>query len=110
VAFSTEFLEMMNSTITVSTRTGADNYGAPTFGTGASYRARIVEKPGFVRGPGEETIAYTHTIWARSTGSTGITASDRVALPGGAIYPVLSVERIPDEDGPHHVKILLGQG
>ena len=109
MAFSTDFLSMMGSTIKISTRTGSDNYGKATFAASTtSYRARIVEKPGYVRGAESEEIAYRHVIWARSTSTGKITASDRVTLPGGTVRPVVAVERYPDDDGPHHVKIMLG--
>ena len=109
MSFETAFLTMMDSTIKVSTRTAHDNYGKPTFtGSTVSYRARIVERPGFVRGPEMEEIAYRHICWVRSTGSVSITVSDRVTLPDGSTPPVVGIEVYPDDDGRHHRKVLLG--
>lgn len=109
MTFPSAFLSLMDSTIKISTRTTHSNYGEPSFAaTTSSYRARIVEKPGFFRDGAGEEINYSHTIWIASTGSVSITVSDRVTLPGGTIRPVLAVERYPDEDGPHHVKCHLG--
>jgi hypothetical protein len=109
MSFPAALLDLMPSTIKVSTRTTHSNYGEPSFATStSSYRARIVEKPGYLRdGTGEE-ISYSHVVWVASTGAVSITASDRVTLPGGVVRPVLAVERYPDEDGPHHVKVHLG--
>ena len=109
MAFSTLFLPMMDSTIKVSTRTGHGTYGQGTFAASTTnYRARIVRRPGYVRAPDGEDIEYRDIVWARSTGSVSITASDRVTLPDGSTPPIVSVERYPDDDGAHHVKILLG--
>lgn len=109
MSFSEPFLSAMDSTIKVSTRSGHDNYGKGTFAaTTASYRARIVEQPGYVHGADNEQIAFRHVLWVRSTGSVSITASDRITLPDGTRPPVVGVERYPDEDGAHHVKIHLG--
>ncbi len=103
------FLSMMDSTIRVSTRTTHDNYGAPAFAAStASYRARIVHKPGYVRAADGEEVSYAHVMWVASTGSVSITVSDRITLPDGTTPPVIAVERYPDESGPHHVKVMLG--
>lgn len=108
MAFESAFLELMGSTIKISTRTGHSNYGAPTFSnTTTSYRARIVDQPSFVRTAENETVEVQTVCWVRSTGGT-ITVDDRITLPGGATPQIVGVERYPDEDGHHHVKILLG--
>ena len=110
MAFSTEFLSLMDSTIRVSTRGTHNNYGEPSFAaTTASYRARIVYGPTYDRSPGSESVEYSHVLWVRSTGAVSITASDRITLPDGTTPPVAKVERFADEDGPHHCKIYLGE-
>lgn len=109
MSFSTALLGLLPSTVKVSTRTGHDNYGKATFAaTTTNYRCRVLEKPGYVRGPEAEEIAYRHVVWARSTGAVSITASDRVTMPDGSVPPVVGVERYSDDDGPNHVKIFLG--
>lgn len=108
MAFESAFLSMMPSTIKVSTRTGHSNYGEPTFAaTTTNYRARIVDKPGFVRTANGETIEFTSVCWIASTGGT-ITVDDRVTMPGGTTPQIVAVERYPDQDGNHHVKLMLG--
>ena len=109
MAFSTSLLSLMTSTVKISTRTGHNNYGEGTFaGSTTKYRARIVEKPGYIRGDGVEEIAYRHIAWVRSTGAASIAVSDRFTDPGGVIRPIVGVEVYPDEDGNHHRKVLLG--
>lgn len=112
MSFSTEFLPLMTSTVKVSTRTGHDNYGNPSFAASTtSYRARIVTKLGYVRNAEGEEIGYGTVAWIRSTGSASITVSDRITLPTGAAPssrpPVVGVERYPDESGVHHTKVMF---
>lgn len=107
MSFETAFIDLMNSTVTISTRTTANNYGEFSYGSGTSYRARIVDKPEFVRTETGEVIETRTVCWIRSTGNT-VTVDDRITLPGGATPPIVAVERYPDEDGPHHIKLILG--
>lgn len=100
----------MDSTVSVSTRSSHSFYGEPSYSTVTTdYRARIVEKPGFFRSPEGEDIGYSHTLWVASTGSVSITVTDRITLPDGSSPPVVAVERLPDEEGEHHVKVLMGR-
>lgn len=113
MSFSTAYLELMPSTIRVSTRSSHNNYGEPTFAATTSlYRARILQADGFIRGADGESVAVTHTIWARSTSASSITIDDRITLPSsvsqGATPKILGVERYPDSDGVHHTKIMMG--
>lgn len=109
MSFSTAFLQLMPSTVKVSTRSGFNSYGEPTFAaTTTNYRARIVEKREFVRTASGETIEQVHLMWVRSTGATSITVDDRITLPDGTTPQVLSVELFTDEDVEHHRRIRLG--
>ena len=111
MSFSTELLSLMDSTISVSTRGAHNNYGEPSFSTAVTtYRARVVHSPGYERSGEGEGIEYSHVLWVASTGSVSITASDRITLPDGTRPTIARVERLPDETGPHHVKIWCGGG
>lgn len=101
-----EFLALMPSTVTISTRSGHSNYGEPSFGSGTSYRARVVNKSGFVRNAQGENVEVTSICWVASTGSIDI--SDRITLPDGTTPQIVMVERFPDGDGTHHHKLSLG--
>ena len=101
-----EFLALMPSTVTISTRSSHNNYGEPSFGGGTTYRARIVNKAGFVRAADGETVEVTTVCWVASTGTIDI--SDRITLPDGTTPQILMVERFPDQDGTHHHKLSLG--
>ena len=106
---SSIFLTMMPSTVTISGRTAHSNHGVPTYSTGTSYRARVVNKPKFIRQDANHTIAIQTEVWLASTGGT-ITVDDRITLPDGSTPPILQVERFGDSQGEHHVKLMLGGG
>jgi len=107
MSFESAFLGLMNSNVTVSTRSGHNNYGEPTYGSGSTYRARIHEKAGFVRTADGEVIEVTTEVWVNST--KAFTVDDRVTLPNGTTPQVVAVNRPFDESGAqHHVKFLLG--
>ncbi len=111
MSFDLPLLELMPSTIRVSTRTSHNNYGEPSYAAStATYRCRIVQKPEFIRTAADEVIEVSHTIWARSTGATTITVDDRITLPDGTQPQIMAVWRYPDTDGIHHTKLLLGHG
>lgn len=107
MAFEVGFLSLMNSTVTISTRTSHNAYGEPTYGSGTGYRARIMAKDGFARTATGETIEFHTVVWVATTKAFG--TDDRLALPDGTTPQVVSVERPFDEDGSqHHAKFLLG--
>jgi uncharacterized membrane protein len=107
MSFESAFLSLMNSTVTVSTRSGHNNYGEPTYAAGVNYRARIHEKAGFVRTADGEVIEVVTEVWVNST--KAFTVDDRVTLPNGTVPQVVAVNRPFDEDGvQHHVKFMLG--
>lgn len=106
---SATFLTMMPSTVQIAGRSAHSNYGEPTYGSNTSYRARIVDKPRFVRVDDSHTLAIQTEVWLASTGGT-ITVDDRITLPDGTTPPIAQVRRYGDSQGPHHVKLLLGTG
>lgn len=101
------FYDLMPDTVTISTRTTTNNYGEPSFATGTARRARVVEKHGMVREAAGRTVEFTHVAWLHSTGNS-ITVDDRATLDGVNYLAVKAVERVPDGDGSHHVKLYLG--
>lgn len=103
------FLSMMPSTVQIAGRSSHSNYGEPTFGSNTSYRARVVNKPRFVRIDDSHTLAIKTEVWLASTGGT-ITVDDRITLPDGTTPPIAMVEQFGDAQGHHHVKLLLGGG
>lgn len=96
----------MPSTVSISTRASHNSYGEPSFGSATNYRARVVNKSGFVRSPSGENVEVRTVCWVASTGTIDI--SDRITLPDGTTPQIVMVERFPDQDGTHHHKLSLG--
>jgi hypothetical protein len=98
VSYDHDFDGMLAQTVVVTTRTGHSVYGTAAFSTsGSTYRARIVDKPGFVRSQQGENVAVKSVAWIASTGT--ISVSDQITLPDGTTPPVIAIESYPDEDG-----------
>ena len=103
--------ELLTETVYFSTASAQTRYGVKTFSTAqTSARARIVVRQSEVRTAQGQTVMSAATVWVKSTGA--ISAEDRITLPAGILPtsqpPILSVERYPDETGPHHHKLSLG--
>lgn len=98
--------DLMPHTITVAELSGRDGYGAPAYGSEASYTARVIYKPTKVRGPEGNDVVAKGLVWI--SGTPTIDTEDRLTLPDGSTPPIMAVDRIPDEDGEHHVKVYFG--
>lgn len=110
MSFESDFKTMANTTVTVYNLSTRDAYGAPTWATGVSYSARVVEVNKLETGPSNQDILLTHRVYLLSTKSTqsNITAESSVAISGSTgKLRVYSVERPPDEDGLHHTVLNL---
>lgn len=105
---STEFRELMPSTITVSTVATLGVGGAPTFSTSAStYRARVVNTNRQVFDSRGQVQTAAYEAWIASTGILSVTS--KFTLPDGATPPVLRVDVFPDPDGHHHNRVFFGR-
>lgn len=108
MSFSTAYLGLMNSTITVKTLTGlsADGYGDETYSTGTTYRARIVEKAHKVyTSPGVEEVANM-LVYIASTST--FAPSSQIVMPDGSIPRLMQLDAFPDQDGIHHIRASFG--
>ncbi len=105
--FEAEYLELMPSTVSISTRASHSNYGEPTYSTvSVKYRARVVAMPGFVRNAAQEVVEVRTQVWLASTKAFDTKA--RITLPDGTSPPIVKSEVYPDQFGNHHVKLFLG--
>ena len=102
----TAFLALMPHTVTISTRSSHNNYGEASYGTGVTYRARVVNRSGWVRNMAGEKVEVRTVVWMASTGT--IDTSDRITLPDNTTPPIVKVARFPDGDGTHHHQLWLG--
>jgi hypothetical protein len=107
MGWDADFLDLMPHSVVVSTRASHSAYGTAVYSTsGSTYRARVLTKPGFVRSAQGENVAFHTVVWVASTGSIDI--SSRLTLPDGTTPPIVAMERVPDEDGTYHSKIMCG--
>lgn len=103
-----EFLPLMLEIITVQHQTSLDAYGKPSWGTGSSYRCRIMNTQRMIRdADGREIVEAGRAIVYGVVKAS--VATDRIVLPSGATPKVVSVSKIQDEDGDHHTVIGFGQ-
>lgn len=105
--FDPEFLELMPSTVSISTRTAHNNYGEATYSTVVTkYRARVVAAPRFVRTASQEVVEIATEVWVAST--KAIDTKAKITLPDGTTPPIVTADTYPDQFGNHHVKLGLG--
>lgn len=101
------FLDMTGSTVKLEPlSTVASRYGAPTFAAASTYPARV--EPGarvIVNDQGVEQVA-TATVFVLSTTATA-GPQDRLTLPDTRTPEILRVDVLNDEEGQHHLEILV---
>lgn len=105
---------MMTNTVTVAPRTALDTYGKPTYGTAVSYKAHISRKRTMVRSPAGQEVESGQQV--HLLGSPAVEPSAQLTLSTGdigsteaaALHPkIVSVERLFDQNGPHHTVLYL---
>lgn len=105
-----EFLDFMPDTVTVNAKTGQSVSAAASFSTvGVDYPARIEMKNHLVVGVDGRTVTARGRIYMGTTTAPGL--EDKVTLPVGftpRIPPIISVNLVSDESGPHHVVLEIG--
>lgn len=104
-----DFAEMMLQTIILSPQSAVDKYGKQTFGTGVSYKCRLMTSQRITRdAQGREIIEAGRAIIYGVLAATP-SPHDRIQLPDGSTPKVVSVSKVQDEDGDHHSVIGYGQ-
>ena len=106
-----EFEDMLSSTVTIAPLTSHDRYGAATYGTAVSYKARISYQQHWIRRRDEQPIQSRGEVW--TNGVTAINTDAKLTLPAGSpgnlTPPILDVQQPTDENGNiHHTKIIFG--
>lgn len=101
-----EFLELMPATVSIYPFASRDSYGKPAYGSPTNYRARVLYKPVKVRAPDGQTIVARGVVWL--AGTPVLSPQDKMILPDGSEPPILAIDMVPDENGPHHDKIYFG--
>lgn len=106
-----DFDELLNTTVRITAGpTSRTVFGVETYSTsgGSTFNARYVEKRDEVRLGNGEVVAQSGVLWINSTAALSTKARVFINQVSRA-FPVLSIERPPDETGGvHHVKLRLG--
>lgn len=107
MAFETEFLTLMPSTITVKAYTSFNQYGEPSYSTsGTTYRALIQEQPTEITDAFGREVISSHTIYVASTARIPLTS--KLELPDGTDPAIIRSDVMYDQDGIHHVVLFCG--
>lgn len=106
---SSEWLDMMGSTITIEPWVSQSVSGVPTFGAAVSYPCHIQMKNHYVISwEGREVMARGKVFLATTD---LISVKDRVTMPAGTVPlqpPLMAVNRQDDETGSHHTVLEIG--
>ena len=95
--------DMFPSTAAWAPLTGRAESGAPTYGAGTSFAARLVRRHKLVRDTQGDQVVSTAHVWL--LGSPAVAPDDRVQLADGTAPPIVAVERFEDEAGASHTKV-----
>lgn len=110
-----DFASMLNTTVVVSTSGPSSRslYGVESYSTsggGSTYAARYVEKREEIRTQNGDVVVQSGVAWVDCTANISTAAKVYVTQVTRA-FPIIAVERFPDETGGiHHVKLRLGWG
>lgn len=109
MAWDAEFDELLPHTITLRPKTGQDADRKPTYGAAVESKARIELKSRLIRTAEGAELMGRGTVFAplASVPST----EDELTLPAGFAPlkpPIMAVLPQYDEDGLHHVEIVIG--
>ena len=100
-----DFLDMMPQTVQWAPFVSRSQYGEPTYGDRVPYRARVVYRDRLVRRADGQLVISPVSVWLGAY--LDVKVEDKIILPDGTAPEILSVDRIPDENDMHHVKIYL---
>lgn len=101
-----DWFELMPQTVTIAEFAGRDSYGKPMYGSAIPFRARITYGPVNVRTSTGNEVVARGVVWLG--GTPVMSPEDQLVFPDGSIPPIVSVDRVEDEFGPHHVKVFFG--
>lgn len=101
-----EFLAMASTTVTIAPLSTHTVYGAPSFGTAVTYTARVEPETQLVRNAAGQELLTKFRIFVMSSSAT-VGIQDRITAAGSTDLSIFSVEPLHDEEGQHHVELLL---
>ena len=108
MGWSTSFEALMADGVSIQDviSVSTDGYATEVYGTGSTFKARVVRKQSLVRTfAGTEELAHT-TVWIASTST--FAPSVQITVNGTTRGPLMALEAFPDSDGVHHTKAFFG--
>lgn len=102
-----EWTDMMPDTVTIEPFVSRDAFGDKTYGTARVYTARVQGKNEVVRT--RDNVDAVSTVQVYVDWTPTISPDDRITLPSRfspTQPPILSVQPVSDEAGPHHQVVL----
>ena len=100
-----DFAAMCRDEIHITTGAAVDGYSHETGGATTTYRGRWVKKnKRVIDSSGNEVLSGSQFS---ILGSPDVSPTATCTLPDGSSPILLAVERYPDEDGPHHTKLMF---
>ena len=101
-----EFKEMASTTVSIEPLSGHSGYAAPSYGAAVEYVAHVEEDVQLVRkNDGQEVLTKFRVFVMSSSASIG--THDRIDAAGSTELSIAQVLTLNDEDGQHHVELLL---
>lgn len=100
MTFEPEFAEFMPETVTRKPESSKDFYAQGSFGAAVEVQCRVEASPMMVRAvDGREVVSHVRVYTA---GPVGFELTDEITLPDGSKPPILRIDKVDDETGPHH--------
>lgn len=88
-------LKLLTETVQIAAVASRDEHAQPTYGSNASFSARVTLRPDKVFTVDEQEVTSTHMVFIQSTWGGDIT--DRLTLPDGSTQKILSAKRCYDQ-------------
>ena len=101
-----EFKEMASTTVSIEPVAAHSVYGAPEFDAAVEYIAHVEEDVQLVRKNDGQEVLTRFRVFVMSS-SASISTHDRIDAAGSTELSIARVLTLNDEDGQHHVELLL---
>lgn len=108
MALEPEFLDCVNETITVTPVTGHNLFGGPESTADSVEYSAFYDQEDRMVPRDDGSLQYVTGVLYVMTSSGHITPSDKVVLSDGREVHPLRCNHARDEEGQHHIEVLLG--
>ena len=101
-----EFVTMASTTVSIEPLSSHSVYGAPSYGSAVEFIAHVEEDVHLVRAANGQEVMTRFRVFVMSS-SASISTHDRIDAAGSTELSIAQVLTLNDEDGQHHVELLL---